>query len=296
MASKFSINKFNPADSNEVKNFNEPVKISSWNLENIDAGDFNEISNIVEEFKKRCFSLGIDIRCDNVVILSRGVELLKFVRDQKATAREVPFAWGLCKNEYSKDACLSKYFYDNGNFIEACKWAIKWCIKAIHPEKKYLNDEDFRLFIDVERNGHNSVFKGSMKACHFRLPSTKIFTDVGNWLKQAKFDEPDLENFKGISFDDIFFKHKKTKIDEKKPLYSTIHGIKGRTFDAVLLFLKKSGGKGRHYKTNLNNGFNLDDENMEEMRNIYVAITRPRKLLWIAVPKDDYEDWKNFSK
>ena len=69
------------------------------------------------------------------------------------------------------------------------------------------------------------------------------------------------------------------------------HSVKGETFDAVLLLLKKKGAKGSYYKTLLNNGKKTMDD--EELRIVYVAITRPRKLLMLAVPKECYQYWNN---
>ena len=65
----------------------------------------------------------------------------------------------------------------------------------------------------------------------------------------------------------------------------TIHSVKGETYNAVLLFLKKSVANGKHYKTMINN--NISNLSEEELRNVYVAITRPKQLLMIAVPDED---------
>ena len=74
----------------------------------------------------------------------------------------------------------------------------------------------------------------------------------------------------------------------------TVHSVKGETYDAVLLFLKKRVSKNyttllREFSKNLTQPY---DE--EEMRVVYVGITRPRKLLWVAVPEDDLEEWRAF--
>jgi|GEM_PF-3556883 len=70
----------------------------------------------------------------------------------------------------------------------------------------------------------------------------------------------------------------------------TVHSVKGETFDAVLLFLKTKG-IGKNYTTMINDGALSDQE--EELRIIYVGITRPRILLMIAVPNDkNLSAWK----
>jgi len=60
---------------------------------------------------------------------------------------------------------------------------------------------------------------------------------------------------------------------------SSIHGVKGETYDAVMLIVESRTGQ-TLTPTFLNDG----DLNQELMRIAYVAMTRPRKLLVIAMP------------
>ena len=62
--------------------------------------------------------------------------------------------------------------------------------------------------------------------------------------------------------------------------HSSVHGVKGETFDALLLFINRTRGN-TLTPTFLANG----NTNTELMRIAYVAMTRPRKLLAIAMPK-----------
>jgi len=65
----------------------------------------------------------------------------------------------------------------------------------------------------------------------------------------------------------------------------TIHGVKGKTYDAVLLVssptARSDGGYFVHW---------LRDQNHEHNRFAYVACTRPRKLLIVAIPKSKDND------
>jgi hypothetical protein len=72
----------------------------------------------------------------------------------------------------------------------------------------------------------------------------------------------------------------------------TIHSVKGKTFDAVLLMLGKKAGNKSNYTTMLANG--CKDGEHEELRNIYVGITRPRKVLILAVPNPDVDAWTKY--
>ena len=77
---------------------------------------------------------------------------------------------------------------------------------------------------------------------------------------------------------------------------NTIHSVKGMSLDAILVFLQKKDNS--NYSTIINtvNRDTLSSVDSEQMRIVYVALSRPRKLLWIAVPSDDVECWKNYLK
>lgn len=55
-----------------------------------------------------------------------------------------------------------------------------------------------------------------------------------------------------------------------------------------MLFVKKRGGNIQNYAKILK----LKIEESEELRIIYVAITRPRKVLIVVVPKRDKKVWE----
>jgi superfamily I DNA/RNA helicase len=90
-----------------------------------------------------------------------------------------------------------------------------------------------------------------------------------------------------MSFRDVFGNAN----DDEHYTMGTVHSIKGRTFEAVLLILKERSA-GKKY-TNMLYGTLAE----EEMRIIYVAITRPRRILVIATPEGDRSTWiKRFQK
>ncbi|NLU50655.1 MAG: ATP-dependent helicase [Syntrophomonadaceae bacterium] len=76
--------------------------------------------------------------------------------------------------------------------------------------------------------------------------------------------------------------------------FGTVHSVKGETFDAVLLFLTSKAGKHSKYARLLNaEPKELKDKEKEEIRIVYVAITRPRKILVLAVPSvEDKDIWE----
>lgn len=78
---------------------------------------------------------------------------------------------------------------------------------------------------------------------------------------------------------------------------STIHSAKGKTYEAVMLIIKQRG------KLTFNS-LNKENNEIEEIRTAYVAMTRPQKILIMALPKSvkkafekstkfDKEFWKS---
>ena len=115
---------------------------------------------------------------------------------------------------------------------------------------------------------------------------------IGDWVESSnkafiqnnlKFGFEIKKTFNHISFDDLFGTDNK-QITETNYRLGTIHSIKGETFEAVLVILKKKG-IGRLYKTMLKENVRIQDN--EELRIAYVGITRPRRLLMLAVPDQD---------
>lgn len=80
----------------------------------------------------------------------------------------------------------------------------------------------------------------------------------------------------------------------------TIHSVKGQTFDALLLFLKKDSAT-KNYSNILFPKIKEKDDSKrkkdrEEIRLVYVACSRPKRLLWIAVPTEDKVIWDKYFK
>lgn len=101
---------------------------------------------------------------------------------------------------------------------------------------------------------------------HSDKDTKKIFK-----IKQRDKKSPD---FKKISLRKFFEK----KIEDKYTR-SSIHGVKGESYDAVLMYVKSRTGN------TITPKFLMDGRlDQELMRLAYVAMTRPRRLLMLAMP------------
>ena len=125
-----------------------------------------------------------------------------------------------------------------------------------------------------------------------RLPSTnKTLLD---WITELKQEGIDLTVELGkanISIESLF-RASNHQLKQERSYLRTIHSVKGMTLEAILVFLSKKAVQ-TNYTTILNDSVRYCIHNNEELRIVYVACTRPKKLLWIAVPSDDVECWRN---
>jgi len=126
----------------------------------------------------------------------------------------------------------------------------------------------------------------------FDLPITEWTTKTQKYLKaMLELDnEPDFKIRKRNTsgFDKTTLNNQVSKYftkattDNNLPI-STIHQVKGMTFDSVFLLLSEdSTGQNISLKDFI---LKKDDMPTEKQRLIYVALSRPRHLLCIGVPK-----------
>lgn len=125
-----------------------------------------------------------------------------------------------------------------------------------------------------------------------KLPSTN--NTLSNWiaeLQQEGINLPIELDKANVSIESLF-RTSNHQLRHARPYLKTIHSVKGMTLEAILVFLSKKAVH-TNYTTILNDSVRYNIHNNEELRIVYVACTRPKKLLWIAVPFDDIECWRN---
>lgn len=235
---------------------------------------------IIKKFIEKCEKHSIEITPKTTVVLARSKGF--FV--SKYPPNIIPWI-NTCP--YLRDFAIGKFLIEKKDFARGIKYIEKGYIKYV-KNIYYCSEKEFKDFIDEK--GYIE-FSKEIKNIIALLPETD--TSLGVWVDIAS------KNFKSKNININFIYNKEAKdfpfsalfpqefTDNTKLPYrlSTIHKVKGETFDAVLLFLKKRVSK--KYKTMLES-YTISNE--EELRNVYVAISRPRKVLMIAVP--DEEDRK----
>lgn len=196
---------------------------------------------------------------------------------------------------YTENILKGEYYFLNDNFIKGFKEFEKAFIKI--KSKKFNNVNS----LIKESNDEKGLYNHRKDVWNFielfEKPTKKNqlideWIDINNGLllKNGKFYLNKIKTKDKISRTSLntilTWNMLDLNIIETTSNYycGTIHSVKGKSFDAVLLLLK----------SNCKNI--LGEELMEEkeLRNVYVGMSRARHILDIAVPKNDLNKWKEF--
>ncbi len=254
----------------------------------------NTEAEVIDCFLEKCRSMEIEVNSDKVAVLSRG-------RIHSDT--DVKNLW---QSKEMELVAKSAYEWKCGSRKKACIDMSKASFRILIGEEvdDYLMSKKIRDFTDEDN------WKDFIIDVLSGFPDINI--GIAEWVKQfIRLYSDILEKYKfrveeGIDIKDIFkiktrdsshpnFKEIPLRnYFEKKAIEdytrSSIHGVKGETYDAVLICIKYKNGK------TLTPKFLMEgDLENELMRIAYVAMTRPRRLLMIAMPENkNLKEYKRF--
>ena len=246
----------------------------------------NAISNLViQRFKDECVACAITISPDKVAVVTR---------NSIHSGNCVDNLWKTPETELLAKASFE---WMTGNR----KKAYSFCEKAVFQLTiKDSKDIDISIEQEISHIMPYSQWKQVVIEILVGLPSAN--EQCGQWVTNSraiiqeiltahgmillngatitdviKIKTRDTQNsdFKKIPIKEYF--EKKSQTDYT---YSSVHGVKGETFDALMLLIH--GTRGNTLTPSFLVNGNTDTE---LMRIAYVAMTRPRKLLVIAMPK-----------
>ena len=250
----------------------------------------NRKDDAVSWFKQLCSSIGINPEDDSVAILTRG-------RIHSNT--EIPDLW---QTTETRLLALATYLWHCASRKEAYAQCEKALFYIMIGDANGLSSDDMRQAI--ENTVAYSVWKQKVISLLSSLP--KANSAIKNWKKSltVKIEELIQQGIISISLarniKDIIKLKTRVKVGEifsteflDRPLQvyfekrttkvttiSSVHGVKGESFNATLLMVESSAGN--TINPSLLNYGQLDDE---LIRIAYVAMTRPRKLLVVSIPK-----------
>lgn len=270
------------AVNGEVKDFEHKPRVILYN---------DNLPQIVADFIEECGQNGIVVSEETVSVIYRSKNLINDITG----IPEVPFGsspWTTHDN-YTKDFAKGKYLYDNGDFKGGFRAIEKAILKQVN-NLSFCSDETIDKMI--EKNGFVKFKSGVFNLINM-LPMTN--RTIGNWVdttnkiltdNKLKFQLSISNAGKNYSFQQVFLSESE-KVADRNYRLGTVHSVKGETFDATLLILKTKG-IGKAYKTILNQNISISES--EELRIAYVGMTRPRKILVVAVPNQENKTaWEN---
>lgn len=268
------------ASENDMDYPEKPLLIEHTN-------ETNKIIQIKDCFVSKCKTLRL--KEDDCAVVYRGKifgeKHFGLTNETETNINKSPW----CRNYYYvRDIVQGKYLIDNGNFKKGFNLIEKGFFK-MKENQTYISNE-------LIRNKINSIGFRKYRKIIFNfinnLPDTNC--TLSDWIKKSKQNKLKFYVENSNSNDNIsnYFHDEKIVSQNHNKLYKTIHSVKGKSLEAILVFISDKA-KNYNYATLFNSEYNmLPSAAQEELRILYVACTRPKKILWIAVPSKDLEIWK----
>jgi len=274
--------------NNASVSVNEQVRESTYQPKVITYD--NNLPQIVFDFIEECQRHGINVSKESTAIIYRSKSITNKILD----IPEIVFTPDFWADRHTREFARGKFLHDNGRFKDGFKIIEKALLKT-SLELPYCSENNID---DAITKMGFIAFRSQIHAFINLLPQTNI--PIGEWIVAAnKALEENNCGFKlcvhknslNCFFPQLFLNEDK-QIVEKNYRYGTVHSVKGETFEAILLILKTKGAQDKAYKTLLNKNIHISAS--EELRIAYVGMTRPSKILVIAVPDDDNKQaWEN---
>ncbi len=263
---------------------------------------YTDATTALNHFKEVCQEFGAGLQSKAALCRSRGTVadlLLSGASWPAGSKPESPWSDGL-EGDISCRLAKAKFSFCNGDVV----MGMHQCEKAI----VMLYRKESRVGVEDIRDAKDQVGVAEWRRSVYKLLTAlpDVGLSVKQWVENANRAiggvSPDVDltpSFNAKSEDipvsDVFVKYEPGSFIEDIEI-STIHGAKGRTIDAVLVVLKTKGGSGKYYRTLLGEVAKQDPKIIkpEELRTVYVGITRARRVLVLAVPEADVGAWKAF--
>lgn len=245
------------------------------------------VNQITNHFIEKCNEMGLDESEYAVVFRGQkfGETNFGLVNNDNSSRHNSPWING----HYGvRDIVYGKYLIDHGKYTDGLSLIEKGCYK-ITKRVRYVPSSTMRREIaEVGFRRHRAEMFDFIQ----KLPSTN--DTLSNWITKLQQMGINLTVDLGKANVRIesLFRTVNHQFRQERPYLKTIHSVKGMTLEAILVFLSKKAVH-TNYTTVLNNPAKYSVDNNEELRIVYVACTRPKKLLWIAVPSDDIDCWRN---
>ena len=246
--------------------------------------------DIVEWFKSECLANEIDPATDRVSVLTRG---------KIHNGTDIPDLWQTTETELLASATYLWHCSSRKNAYLKCEKALYGIIfgELYGLSFEEMHDNIEKAFDYSEWKKKVILLLSLLPAADFSLKEWKqaVINAIEDMVRKNIIEVAgnrrvtDVIKMKsrikiGKSYSTDFLNLQLFKFFEKRAteeiIYSSVHGVKGETFDATLLIVDSL--RGNTITPSLLTKGALDNE---LMRIAYVAMTRPRKLLVVSIPK-----------
>jgi len=278
------ITKSTPYEKSKVKDYPFIPVLKEYN-----SDDQHSINQIKNDFLDLCKEH--EIEENRIAIIYRSKSFGRHLGVPIIQPNKQPWQIG---KFYVRDIVHGKYLYENGDLKKGFKYMELGFHKA-NTGNSYLENNHIRT--QVAEKGFVNYRKEIIDFIYL-LPDCKG-ENLNDWLVKASnklngkyaFDFT-IDGKLGDRPIESYFGDGDLTKEENKYHVGTIHSVKGETYDAILLFLNNASG----CRTLYSNIFKKTDderkdEEREEMRIVYVGLTRARKILVIAVPNGNKNIW-----
>ena len=241
----------------------------------------DEKNSLIEEYLKLVASLGIDITPKNVAVLNRGR-----VAISGNDYSQIDNLWQNLKTLFLAQATQAKGMKDSPNLYRHVEKLLYYLIFQKHDriDRELINRSfDIRKWKKLIFDLSVRLPSPEMSLQDWKIKTPQVLTDfskdndvefmVNDAIRtKTRVKDANLKDFLEQPINAFFagFSH-------EHYTNSTIHSVKGCTFEAVMLIINRSGKL-------TENMINTKPINSEEIRTFYVAATRARKLFVLALP------------
>jgi len=275
-----------PIDENESREFNYSPLVIGFDKD-LDAN----VHDVKEQFLNICREHNIELESGSpkVAITYRSSSFGNYFEFPRIT--DIPWEPGFY---HTRDIVHGKFLFEQGEFYRGYNLIEKGYLKGV-LEKNHITTSDYESVI-LENGFVN--FRKEISDFIKKLSDTSSFDSLKKWVDNFNtlglFElkvKPKVANRHKIS--DLFNKSK--EVESELPYkVGTVHSLKGSTFEAVLIYLTGRAGKTSNYENLFKKSEHaLSPKEKEELRIVYVAMTRPRKILVLAVPPGKKVHWES---
>lgn len=240
----------------------------------------NNLQSIIKHYEELC--LANPFKKNNIVV--RGNSLKNRLLGKTTEQRP----WGI---ELPKQIITAKNHFSGNDIKNSINEMRSISVKLLNPECDYHHLKEIERDKKEDHHFNSLLFQILNELPSFDLTVTDWTNQTQNFIKEKLDLDYDIDFYlrnrkstylnKETLHEPVDIHFKKSYSESKIPI-TTIHQVKGKTLDSILIFFNDK----KHVNNILFEDISNPDNNFpnEKKRLIYVAMSRPKKVLAMAFP------------